>query len=281
MTESENAAQVEYWNGPGAARWVSQQEELDRSLEPFASALFARAELAANERVLDVGCGCGFTALAASDLVGSNGHVVGIDVSAPMLDRARERARGRANVSFALADATTHRFAGDADIVVSRFGVMFFADPVAAFANLRSALRPGGRIAFVAWRTVPENPWVNVPRDAVTPHVPPQPPPTPEDPGPFSFGDPVRIGRILRAANFSEVEITPFDADVVMSETGLEQAVAFAMTTGPSARMLVNATEDVRACVQEALRASLAPFVKEERVALDGATWVVAARAGL
>jgi ubiquinone/menaquinone biosynthesis C-methylase UbiE len=182
MSHSPNDAQIEFWNGPGGSRWVKEQEELDRSLAPFAQALFARAALTSGERVVDVGCGCGVTSLAASALVGAAGSVLGVDVSAPMLARAKERADGLPNVSFELSDATTHGFARSFDAVVSRFGVMFFANPVAAFANLRSALRPGGRVVFIAWRSAPENPWVRIPGEAASAHVPPLPRPGPDDP---------------------------------------------------------------------------------------------------
>jgi SAM-dependent methyltransferase len=275
MTESTNAAQVEYWNGAAATRWVTQQEALDRALQPFGDALFRRASLKSNERVVDIGCGCGVTSVAASDAVGPAGSVLGVDVSAPMLDRAKERSGVRTNVSFALADATTHRFGPPVDVVLSRFGVMFFEDPVAAFANIRAALGPGGRLAFVAWRSVPENPWVTIPRDAALLHARPVPRSGPEDPGPFSFGDRARIERILSAAGFSNVAIAPFDADVVMSETGLDQAVAFAITAGPTARMLVDVTSDVKVRVEGAVRDALAPLAREGRVALRGATWIV------
>jgi SAM-dependent methyltransferase len=277
MTESPNAAQVEFWNGPGGARWVREQEELDRSLAPFAEALFARAALEGGERVVDVGCGCGVTSLAASALVGPAGAVLGVDVSAPMLARAMERAAGLTNVSFALSDATTYGFAGPFDAVISRFGVMFFANPVAAFANLRGALRPGGRFAFIAWRSVAENPWVRIPAEAASAHVPSPPRPGPDDPGPFSFGARPRGERILAEAGFSNVEIAPFDADVVLSGSGLEQAVVFAMTTGPTARMLVDVTDDVRKRVRGALLEALRPHVSAGRVALQGATWLVSA----
>ncbi len=226
---------------------------------------------------MDIGCGCGLTSLAASDVVGPSGSVLGVDVSAPMLARAKERAARRSNVSFALSDATTHRFGEPVDAVLSRFGVMFFADPVAAFANIRRALRPGGRFVFIAWRSVPENPWIRVPCEAASPHAPPLPRPGPDDPGPFSFGIRARVERILARAGFSSVDIAPFDASVVLSETGLEQAVVFAMDTGPTARMLVDATDEVKKRVHAALTEALAPHLRSEKVALDGATWVISA----
>src|SRR5881628_2723223 len=159
-----------------------------------------RARIGAGERVIDIGCGCGDTTIALARRVGPAGLVLGIDVSAPMLARAADAAReaGVAHVRFEHADAQTHRFPAQAfDVLYSRFGVMFFSDPAAAFGNLRTALRPGGRLGFVCWQAVPENPWIAVPLEAAAQHMALPPPPAPGAPGPFSFADPERVRRIL------------------------------------------------------------------------------------
>ncbi|TDJ25619.1 MAG: class I SAM-dependent methyltransferase, partial [Gammaproteobacteria bacterium] len=143
-----NEAQIEYWNSWMGERWVQNQEDLDQLLAPLSEAAINATALQEGERVLDVGCGCGTTSLVMAD---RGAITTGIDVSRPMLEHARTRAEGRSNPEFVLADAALHEFNGDFDLLFSRFGVMFFVEPVAAFANLRSALRPGGRVCFLCW----------------------------------------------------------------------------------------------------------------------------------
>ncbi|HLK37605.1 MAG TPA: class I SAM-dependent methyltransferase [Polyangiaceae bacterium] len=268
-------AQIAYWNGPAAERWVREQETLDRAFVPFTTRLLLAAAIRPGERVLDVGCGCGTTTLAAADAVGPKGSVVGVDVSAPMLERAKERARGRAGVAFQLADAAVYRPDAPFDRAMSRFGVMFFDAPAAAFANIREALRPGGQLTFVCWRPVDENEWARIPYEAATRVVPPGPPPGAEEPGPFSFGDRSRVERILSDAGFREIGIVASDAEVVASETGLDEAVEFAISGGPAGRLLRDAPEGAHPRVREELRRTLAPFVRGERVTMGGAIWVV------
>jgi SAM-dependent methyltransferase len=284
MTTSDaHAEQIAYWNGPPGERWAQDQSALDRALAPFAARLFEGAAPRSGQRVLDLGCGTGTTTLAASDAVGPTGQVVGLDVSAPMLGRARERAAGRTNVAFVLADAAAHRFAepdASFDLAISRFGVMFFGDPTAAFTNVRSALRPGASLVFVCWRAVADNEWVRTPCEVALQHVEAPPRPGPEDPGPFAFGDPARVRRILDGAGFSGVVITPFDAPVVISEEGLESALDFLTSNGPTGRVLRDAPDDAKARVREALRPRLQAFTRGERVAMGGAVWVVSASNG-
>src|SRR6185369_15072156 len=190
------------------------------------------AAVAAGERVLDVGCGCGSTTIELARRAGPTGHVVGADISGPMLAdaRARTAAAGLGNVELVHADAQTHAFPPSAfDLVFSRFGVMFFADPTAAFANLRGALRPGGRLAFVCWRSLPENPWMAVPLMAALQHLPPPTIPGPEDPGPFSFADRGRVERILGGAGWSDVTVTPLDETLTLPGGEIPQTVGFLM----------------------------------------------------
>ena len=201
-----NAEQIEYWNSERARKWVELQERMDALIEAFGARAIERAGLAAGERVIDVGCGCGGTTLDLAGRVGARGRVLGVDISAVMLSRARERAKsvGLANVEFVDADAQTHAFeAGAWDCAFSRFGVMFFADPARAFANLRRALRQGGRVSFACWRAMPENEWVTVPLTALMKVIAPPPPPLPGAPGPFAFGDPQRVRGLLGEAGFA------------------------------------------------------------------------------
>jgi ubiquinone/menaquinone biosynthesis C-methylase UbiE len=194
----QNADQIAYWNGPGGARWAERQASQDVLLAPVADLLIDRAKPAPGERVIDVGCGSGATTNAFAQKVGLSGHVFGIDVSGPMLERARQVTPKDAPVTYALADATVYPFnPASFDLLASRFGVMFFADPVRSFANLRRALRPTGRLAFACWREPRENPWMMAPLQAVYQHVPKLPQMGPEDPGPFAFASEERVRRIL------------------------------------------------------------------------------------
>ncbi len=272
-----NSAQIDYWNGLVGKRWAVEQDVLDQALAPFGAAMLERAALVAGEQIVDVGCGCGATTLLAADAVGTSGSVLGVDVSEPMVARARERSAGRTNVSYVLADATAHSFARSADAIISRFGVMFFESPVASFTNLRAALRPGGRVTFVAWRAVAENPWIRLPAEVAAPFVTLDPAPDPEAPGPFSFGDRARLERVLTGAGFREIDVRPFDHDVVLSSDGVDRAVDFAMMTGPTARALREASDDARATVRSAIATAFASIANGDVVALAGAVWVVSA----
>src|SRR6185503_11565956 len=188
-TTGPNAEQIKYWNETAAPKWVEYQAVLDTQLEELGRLAMERARLVPGERVLDVGCGCGATTRALAARVGARGSAHGVDISAPMLARAAEltRAAGVGNVRFTNADAQTYAFEpGGADVLFSRFGVMFFTDPPAAFTNLRRALRPGGRVAFVCWQPLAENPWLLVPLSTAAQHIQLPPPPAPGAPGPFA-----------------------------------------------------------------------------------------------
>lgn len=275
-----NREQAEYWNVLAGPRWVEQEERLDAQLRPLGALSIERLGVEPGHRVLDVGCGCGDHALALAARAGPKGAVLGVDVSEPMLARARERARGMGNVSFVAADAQTHDFGGSFDRVASRFGVMFFDDFPAAFANLRRALRPGGRIAFVCWQRIEENPWMAVPMDAARPWMPPPPvAPYPGMPGPFGLDDPARIRGALAAAGFADVRLDDVRVPVrVGSARTLEEAVRFLLVAGPAAAALRGAAPEVRPAVESALRAALAPYVDASGVWLPGAAWIVTAQ---
>ena len=203
-----NADQIAYWNGPGGQHWTERQQVQDTLLAPVSDILIDRATPRAGERIVDVGCGCGATTIAFAQKVGPTGHVYGIDVSAPMLARARQIAPEGMLVDFALADATVYPFASASfDLMVSRFGVMFFAEPAVSFFNMRRALRPSGRLAFVCWREPRDNPWLMLPLQAAYQYVPKLPQLGPEDPGPFSFASEQRVQRILSEAGFSGMEM--------------------------------------------------------------------------
>jgi len=275
-TDQLHADQIAYWNGSGGAHWVAQQRHTDAQLSPITEAVLAAAAASPGERILDVGCGCGTTTMLLATVAG---HVTGLDVSAPMLGWARERSVGRTNIDWVLDDAATHAFAPESfDLLFSRFGVMFFGSPVAAFANLRTALRPGGRLVFVCWRPFDENPWMRVPLHAAYEHIPRMPRPGPEDPGPFAFADPDRVARILTDAGWSAPKLTPVDVSLDLGAGGgLDRAVEQATHIGAASRALREAPEELRPAAIAAIRAALVPYVRGETVALGGAVWVVRA----
>ncbi|HKU44724.1 MAG TPA: methyltransferase domain-containing protein [Polyangiales bacterium] len=270
-----NQDQIAFWNGAGGDRWVQQQVVLDRALAPFGAAALALAAAQSGERVLDVGCGCGDTALALAEQVGPQGRVLGVDISAPMLARARERAAGISQLSFQVADAALAQFGADHDLVFSRYGVMFFEDLTVAFRNLRRALVPGGRIAFVCWRSFEENEWTRLPLEVASRVVPDAEPLRWDGPGPYAMADRELVVRVLQDSGFSGIEITRFDADVITPNVDLEEALEFVMRAGPVSRYLMNASAEQ---VVDA-RAELERVFREKGTALTGSSWLVRARA--
>jgi len=279
MTET-NADQIEYWGGIAGEKWVWGQDMLDKMLAPFGRAAMDAAGVAMGERVVDVGCGCGATTLELADRVSLLGSVLGIDVSGPMLRRASELAgsAGTTNVSFAMADASTYRFEPEtADLVFSRFGVMFFRNPVEAFANMRRALRPEGRLAFVCWRALERNTWVKVPRDAVLKHVPAPEPAAPDEPGPFAFADAERVTGILREAGFRGIVMEPHEVKV-RNQGSLDEIVTFVTELGPSSRLLADVEGAAREAAIAELRNALRSHHDGEAIHMDAATWIVTAK---
>ena len=276
-----NAEQIEYWNERGGPQWVKLQERLDAQIGPLGLVALEQAAAQPGESVLDVGCGCGHTALALADRVGPHGSVTGIDVSRPMLGRARERQQEQQlrHLSFLHADAQTHRFEPESvDLIFSRFGVMFFEDAAQAFGNLRTALRPGGRLCFLCWQELQKNDWVRVPLQAAAQHVPLPPRPEPGTPGPFSLADPDRVRAILDSAGFRNVGCQPHETDIsVGGATGVDGAVAFLLAIGPVASLLRESDAETRSRVAEAIRSALLPYADGDSVYLSSATWVVQA----
>jgi SAM-dependent methyltransferase len=250
-------------------------------LSPVTQALIDRATPQPGERIIDVGCGCGGTSMALAERVAPSGFVLGVDISGPMLSRARELAPKGAPVDFVLADATVYPFDPENfDLLASRFGVMFFADPAVSFANLRRALRPSGRMAFACWREPRENPWMMAPLQAIYQHVPKLPPQGPEDPGPFAFASEERVHRILGDAGFKQIEMEPvaLSFDIAIGR-GLDAAVQAAMQIGPGSRALDGHPPETRAAAAKSVKEMLTPYVRGEAVPLAGSIWIVTARA--
>jgi SAM-dependent methyltransferase len=281
MTEA-NAEMVRYWNEVSGPKWVALQELIDRQIEPLGERAFARAALTPGERVLDVGCGCGSTTLAAAERVGPSGEAFGVDLSAPMLARARERsnAAGLERVRFAQADAQTALLPQGFDVLFSRFGVMFFESPEAAFANLRRALRPGGRLAFVCWQEIQRNPWMVVPVGAVAGLLPLPASPPPGAPGPFAFADTARVSGILESAGFAQIAFESVEEMLSVGPGDLDGTARFLLSMGPAATLLREAQGDpaLEERAFEAVRAAIAPHLTPDGVRMASASWIVTAR---
>jgi ubiquinone/menaquinone biosynthesis C-methylase UbiE len=271
--EPSNTQQIEYWNGAVGERWARLQETIDNNLGEITKSLMPFANAQPGERVLDVGCGCGTTTILLSKAVGPNGNVTGVDISTPMLAVARGRG---ANANFMEADASLHRFKPTHDLIFSRFGVMFFADPLAAFANLRKALKPHGRLAFVCWRAAAENAWASVPYAAARDHLPPQEPTDPLAPGPFAFADDARLNAILTQAGYREIRIEKLDSVMNMGTTA-EEAAAQALNIGPLARAAAGLDEAAREKIRAVVQAALAKFASPLGVTPPAACCLVGA----
>lgn len=274
-----NDTQIAYWNEAGGTRWSSRAELTERVFAPLTAGLLARAAAGPGDRVVDIGCGCGGTSFAFARAVGPAGNVRGVDVSRPMLAVARDRAQreGVRNVSFVEADASTHPFEPEFTLATSQFGVMFFADPGVAFANIRHAL-DGGRLTFMCWRPLRENAWQTVPSEAVDGLLPPSKPADPLGPGPFALADPERVRTLLTDAGFREIEIVPHDAELTFGPDPRE-AASVAAGFGAVTRRLTDATPQQHEAAIDAIAGVLAKRMTTDGVRLGAAAWIVSAEA--
>jgi ubiquinone/menaquinone biosynthesis C-methylase UbiE len=275
-----NPRGAEFWNSTMGHAWVSQQAVISDVFTSVTSVSFNAAAARPGEHVVDIGCGTGDTLLEFAKVVGPSGSVLGVDVSVPMLDFAKHRAAeaGYSNVACALADATTHAFEPRwADLAYSRFGVMFFDDPVKAFTNIRSGMKPGARLVFVCFRTMPESPWFRVPIEAARPHLPPQPPADPLAPGMFSLAREERVRTILTEAGFREIALKA--ADVPIHGKNVVQSMAFITQAGPLPALFENGSEEQRTRATEAVRDALAANIGPDGRGLRAGLWLVSALA--
>lgn len=274
----DNSAQIEYWNGKAGERWASEAARLDEMLSPFLGPVLSAAGGVADKRVLDVGCGSGSLSMAA--LEAGAAHVTGVDVSKPMLGLARQRAGDTGAAKFIEADASEWSSETPFDRLVSRFGVMFFSDPPAAFANLRKAVKPGGRLAFACWQPLKENDWAAAPLRAVMPFLDAAPPkPEPGAPGPFAFEDADRTVGILARAGWQNPRATPWTGKLTMPGSSLEETARFMTEMGPAARLIAEheiAPDQVFGALLGMLKAYGGV---DGRVSLPAAAWIVTADA--
>lgn len=281
MTDDVNMDQIEFWNGDHGSAWARYAEIVDVMFAEITDAVLAAAAIKVGDRVLDLGCGNGGTTLAAAETVTPIGNVTAIDISAPMLERAQERAdeAGLVNVTFVLGDASVYPLAENSfDAMVSRLGAMFFEDPEATFRRMAPALDSGGRIALGVWRGPRENLWAMGPVAAAKEFLDMPPRPSPEDPGPFSFADPDRVRSVLGGAGLTDIELTPLDFKIPLGRT-LEEALNFVMEMGPLSAPLATVTGDNR---RNAI-AAITKVLEENRgadgiVRLAGACWIITAR---
>lgn len=272
-----DADQLAFWNGPGGQTWVARQEHTDITLAPVTEALLALAAPRTGERVLDVGCGCGFSTLELARAVGPAGRVTALDISAPMLADGQRRAEaaGITNIDWRQADAAAAELEGF-DLLVSNFGLMFFGDPVQAFTHMRRAARAGARMVFVCWGPLAENPWIGVPMLAVSPHLPPRPQPDPQAPGMFAFADPRRVSGILTAAGWASPRFDKVDLVLdIAAGRGLDEAVVQSTQIGAVNSWLRGQPGEVVAAAVASIRQALAAHQEGPRVRLSGAAWLV------
>jgi SAM-dependent methyltransferase len=273
-----NEEQARYWNGDESAHWLVHEERYERMLAPFTGRLLTAAAIGRADRVIDIGCGTGSTTRAAGR-VAIEGEALGVDLSAAMLRHAAHRAQeeGLTNVRLEYGDAQVHRFtSGVGDVALSRFGVMFFADPAAAFANIARGLRPGGRLVFVCWQNLTDNEWIVVFGAAAAEHVALAPLDDPTAPGMFTLGDRDRVAAVLRAAAFTDVAIESV-AEPLWMGADVVDAVAFFKSTGIWTRLIRDADPPTVARVSEAVQAALEPYLTPDGVLLGSRAWLVTA----
>ena len=278
-TATANREQIEYWNSDAAQRWLEMQTELDRIVQPFGDAAINAAQVEEGQRILDVGCGCGGTTLALAELSGQSGKIDGADISHSMLQQAEKRASeaGLSQVKFHQADAQTHTFpSAYYDRIFSRFGVMFFDDPAAAFSNLAHSLRPGGRISFVCWQPPGENPWIMKPLQAVNEHITPPEPPPPGAPGPFSLADPINVESLLSSAGFTNIAQKIVQRQIKLGSDPVE-ATRFAIKVGPASARFSDASAEAVATATEAIQRLMDAHQTDDGVMLAASARVVTA----
>ena len=283
MTESSiaNTAQHEFWNTVAGPRWVGLGGLVEQRVLPVNDLLLARSAVAAGESVLEIGCGTGAATVPFAQAVGEHGRVVGVDISEPMLAGARKRIAesGLGNVSLIEADAQVHPFEPDRfDLITSRFGVMFFADPVAAFRNMLPAARPGGRLCFACWAPLEENQHWLIPYEVALRRLGPPAPSDPRAPGPLALSDPGYVRSILETAGFAQVAIARETPEIIGSTP--EEEADYACAMGPPARLIDEKEPDkaVRETIRREMVEAFAAYAQGKEMRLPSTVFLVTAR---
>ena len=278
LVDALNADMASAWNGEEGEYWAAHADRYDAASAHFDPALIDGARIAAADRVLDVGCGAGISTRAAAR-VATAGHATGIDLSGQLLAEARRRseAAGSANTTFVQGDAQVHPFEPAAyDVVISRFGAMFFGDPVAGFSNLARALRPGGRLALLSWQELARNEWLLGIRRALAAGRPlPEPPGN--APGPFGLSAPDHVRRVLTAAGFEAVDLAEVPGTVRLGADA-DDAFGFVSELGLTRGLLGGLDDDARQAALGQLRDLLAAHTTPDGVRLGASAWLVTAR---
>lgn len=265
----------DYWRGVGGDRWVLNLDPLELGIEAFSPPLIEAAAPRTGERVLDIGCGGAKTTISLAQAIAPLGRVTGIDISPQILAVARQRIEGIHNIDLILGDVMETDLGDPFDLLFSRFGVMFFERPAQAFRRLHGLLKPGGRLAFICWRSPQENPWMSGPASVFAAHIPNLPKPDPEAPGPFSLADRLKLEEILRVAGFRDISLTRLDS--VMPLGPLHEAVAFLMNQGSAAAALAEVDERQRDTIATALSDHMRQYETDAGVTPPAAVWIVRA----
>jgi len=277
VTRQGDDEQTRLWNGLAGRAWVEEQQVLDQLFKPFEDLLVEAVSAGSGRRVLDVGCGTGSTTLAVARLLGARGRCTGIDISEPMITAARARAeRESASASFILANAQNHAFEpASFDMIISRFGVMFFDDSVRAFTNLRRASEGDAELRLIAWRSPSDNPFMTTAERAAAPLLPSLPARRPDAPGQFAFADERRVHRILEESGWAGIDIRPIDVACTLPE---KELVRYLTRLGPLGLILHSVDDRTRTQVIETVRAAFEPYVHGAEVRFTAACWTVGAR---
>ena len=274
---ADNAEQAELWNGRLGMAWVNVEDYIDGMMAPLSTVALEAVNAKPSDRIIDIGCGCGTTSFS----LGATGAAVwGVDISTAMIDRANEKDNAAGNVAFSVGDAASQQYTADHTVVFSRFGVMFFADSVKAFANIRSALVPGGRLVFLCWQPPAANPWLSIAGAALQPFQPADaPPPDPEAPGPFRFGVPEDTRKVLSSAGFANIAMQPVVKDLHLGDT-IDEVMRFQSNVGPLSSLLETLDESRHAQATAAVRDAFAAKADSKGINLEAATWLVTATNG-
>lgn len=269
---TDNTEQAEFWNGRMGDAWASVEDNIDKMLAPMTESAISLLAPATGQYIIDIGCGCGSTSIAIAD---RGAEVWGVDISDKMIRQANSK---NSNVSFSVADAASVPFEANYDAIFSRFGIMFFSDPEAAFENLKSALKPGGRFVFLCWQIPAKNPWMGMAGQALQPYQPADlPAPDPTAPGPYSLADPDRTKQLLTTAGFTDISIESIERDIYLGKD-VSEALEFQKRVGPLSALLAETEASKHEELIGVVRDVFEPLVDSEGIRLPAAVWLVDAR---